>query len=166
MCFCLLGCRCWPAWRAPTPDLLHWHLMRQHGRALKLCIDVLGEEPGARHPSCTAYTLHAAAVCCCTASHHHVAALMGYQEDSRAIEEAHQEQQALAAEHRGCVHAGYDDMNCGVYSDEDEEDFIGSDEEDDEDRERLIHDVPPWRPASAAWSPPGSALRLRRFAGP
>ncbi len=57
-------------------------------------------------------------------------------------------------------------MNCGVYSDEDEEDFIGSDEEDDEDRERLIHDVPPWRPASAAWSPSGSALRLRRFAGP
>ena len=57
-------------------------------------------------------------------------------------------------------------MNCGVYSDEDEEDFIGSDEEDDEDRERLIHDVPPWRPAAAAWSPPGSALRLRRFAGP
>jgi hypothetical protein len=29
------------------PELLHWHLMRQHGRALKLCIDVLGEDPGA-----------------------------------------------------------------------------------------------------------------------
>ena len=28
------------------PDLLHWHLMRQHGRALKLCIEVLGEDPG------------------------------------------------------------------------------------------------------------------------
>lgn len=30
-----------------APDLLHWHLMRQHGRALKLCIEVLGEDSGA-----------------------------------------------------------------------------------------------------------------------
>ncbi|CAL5221592.1 g3811 [Coccomyxa viridis] len=77
------------------PDLLHWHLMRQHGRALKLCIEVLGEDPG------------------------------------------------------------YDDPNCGMYS-EDEEDFIGSDEEDDEDREAYNmanwqHTHPDWaaRPALA-----------------
>ena len=39
------------------PDLLHWHLMRQHGRALKLCIDVLGEEPGARATPPALHTL-------------------------------------------------------------------------------------------------------------
>ena len=148
------------------PDLLHWHLMRQHSRALKLCIDVLGEERGARHPSCTARTLHAAPVCSCTLSHHHGSAPRGSQEDWRAIRGTYQKSKRWLLSTGGRVHAGYDDMNCGVYSDEDEEDFIGSDEEDDEDRERLIHDVPPWRPAAAAWSPPGSALRLRRFASP
>ena len=83
------------------PDLLHWHLMRQHGRALKLCIDVLGEERGARSPSCSGHAPHAARICWCTASHQHGAALMGYQEDSRAIREAPKKQRALAAKCRG-----------------------------------------------------------------
>ena len=72
------------------PDLLHWHLMRQHGRALKLCIDVLGEEPGARRPSCTAHASRAAPVCSCTAPHCHGAALVRYQEDLGAIRETGQ----------------------------------------------------------------------------
>lgn len=62
---------------------------------------------------------------------------------------------------RAC--AGYDDPNCGIYS-EDEEDFIGSDDED-EDREALIHDLPPWRAPLPSWPPNSSALRMRRFAG-
>ena len=169
-CCCYEPYVCWDQVLASLagsdPDLLHWHLMRQHGRALKLCIDVLGEEPGARPPSCAARAPHAVPICYCTALPHHSAASMSYQEDSAAIREAQRKQHPLAAAHRARGHAGYAAVNCGVYSDEDEEDFIGSDEEDDEDRERLIHDVPPWRPASAAWSPSGSALRLRRFAGP
>jgi len=51
----------------------------------------------------------------------------------------------------GKLCAGYDDPNCGMYS-EDEEDFIGSDEDDDEDREAMMHDLPPWRTPGAAWA--------------
>lgn len=52
-------------------------------------------------------------------------------------------------DHEGWLCAGYDDPNCGMYS-EDEEDFIGSDEEDDEDRE--AYNVANWQHTHPDWA--------------
>ncbi len=49
-----------------------------------------------------------------------------------------------------------------MYSD-DEEDFMGSDDED-EDREALIHDLPPWRAPAPTWAA-RTALTARRSGG-